>query len=123
MKKKVLLSVFAAALFASPVALAQNEGVHNSADDNATSLEGKDVFGPNANELTQYGKDGLNNVDSATTKAKFKAAGEDLVKLPGKDNYLVKGASKATAAKKAPMAPKAGAKPAGKVLPKTSAAK
>ena len=120
MKKQVLLSVFAAALFASPVALA-NDGVHTSADDNATSLTGADVFGPNSNELTQYAKDGLNNVDASTTKAKFKAAGEELVKLPGKDNYLVKGKAKAAANKA--MAPKAGAKPAGKVLPKTSAAK
>ena len=118
MKKKVLLSVFAAALFAAPTALATNTGQHNSADDNATSLTGADVFGPNANELTQYAKDGLNNVDAGSTKDKFKAAGEDLVKLPGKDEYLVKGAAKKD------MAAKAGAKkPAGKVLPKTSAAK
>ena len=110
MKKKVLLSVFAAALFAAPTALATNTGQHNSADDNATSLTGADVFGPNANELTQYAKDGLNNVD---------AAGENLSKLPGKDNYLVTGKAK-DAAKKA----QAGAhKAAGKVLPKTSAAK
>ena len=117
MKKQVLLSVFAAALFVSPVALA-NDGAHNSADDNKVSLTGDDVFGKEPAELTQYAKDGLNNVDAGSTKAKFKAAGEDLVKLPGKDEYLVKGA-----AKKA-MAAKAGAKkPAGKVLPKTSAAK
>ena len=121
MKKKVLLSVFAAALFASPVALAQNEGQHNSKDDNATSLTGADVFGKEPAELTQYAKDGLNNVDAGSTKDKFKAAGENLSKLPGKDNYLVTGKAK-DAAKKA-MAPKAGAKPAGKVLPKTSAAK
>ncbi len=123
MKKQVLLSVFAAALFAAPTALAQNEGVHNSADDNATSLTGADVFGKEPAELTQYAKDGLNNVDGATTAAKFKAAGENLSKLPGKDNYLVTGKAKDAAAKKAAMAAKAGAKPAGKVLPKTSAAK
>mgnify|MGYP000871907470 CR=1 FL=1 len=118
MKKQVLLSVFAAALFAAPTALATNTGQHNSADDNATSLKGADLFTNDKDGLTQYGKDGLNNVDAGSTKAKFKAAGEDLVKLPGKDEYLVKGA-----AKKA-MAAKAGAKkPAGKVLPKTSAAK
>ena len=115
MKKQVLLSVFAAALFAAPTALATNTGQHNSADDNAKSLTGADVFGKEPAELTQYAKDGLNNVDAGSTKAKFKAAGEDLVKLPGKDEYLVKG--KAAAAK-------AGAhKAAGKVLPKTSAAK
>ena len=116
MKKQVLLSVFAAALFASPVALAQNDGAHNSADDNKVSLTGDDVFGKEPAELTQYAKDGLNNVDAATTKAKFKAAGEELVKLPGKDEYLVKGKAKAAAT--------AGdKKPAGKVLPKTSAVK
>ena len=121
MKKQVLLSVFAAALFAAPTALATNTGQHNSADDNATSLTGADVFGPNANELTQYAKDGLNNVDAGSTKDKFKAAGENLSKLPGKDNYLVTGKAK-DAAKKA-MAKPGMAKPAGKVLPKTSAAK
>ena len=118
MKKKVLLSVFAAALFASPVALAQNEGQHNSKDDNATSLTGADVFGPNANELTQYGKDGLNNVDYKTTPAKFNKAGEKLV--PKKDangkvipgEFVVEGKAKAPAAK------------AGqKTLPKTHAVK
>ena len=119
MKKKVLLSVFAAALFAAPTALATNTGQHNSADDNATSLTGADVFGKEPAELTQYAKDGLNNVDGATTAAKFNKAGEKLSKLPGKDNYLVTGKAAANKA----MAPKAGAKPAGKVLPKTSAAK
>lgn len=122
MKKQVLLSVFAAALFAAPVALAQNEGVHNSADDNATSLTGADVFGKEPAELTQYAKDGLNNVDGATTAAKFNKAGEKLSKLPGKDNYLVTGKAKDAAAKKAVAKPGM-AKPAGKVLPKTSAAK
>lgn len=119
MKKQVLLSVFAAALFASPVALAQNEGVHYSHDFNEKSLESGDVFGKEPAELTQYAKDGLNNVDGATTAAKFNKAGEKLSKLPGKDNYLVTGKAAANKA----MAAKAGAKPAGKVLPKTSAAK
>ena len=50
MKKQVLLSVFAAALFASPVALA-NDGVHTSADDNATSLKGADLFGKRTSRI------------------------------------------------------------------------
>ena len=126
MKKKVLLSVFAAALFASPAALANNDGQHYSVDDNKVSLTGDDVFGKEPAELTQYAKDGLNNVDADTTKAKFNAAGEKLV--PKKDangkvipgQFVVEGKAKAAAKK---MAPKAGVKPAGKVLPKTSAAK
>lgn len=123
MKKQVLLSVFAAALFAAPVASANNTGSLNTPDDNAKSLTGADLFTNDTDGLTQYAKNGLNNDDAASTAAKFKKAGEKLSKLPGKDEYLVTGKAKDAAANKMAAA-KAGAhKAAGKVLPKTSAAK
>ena len=122
MKKVLLSSVAALAVFtaASPV-FANNDGAHYSKDDNKVSLEGKDIFGKEPAELTQYAKDGLNNVDADSTKAKFKAAGEDLKPIPGKPGeFVVTGKAKA-AAKKADA--KAGAAAGQKALPKTSAAK
>lgn len=124
MKKQVLLSVFAASLFAAPVALANNNGAVYNEGGFAT---GPEFFTNNEGGLTQAAKDGLNNVDADSTKAKFNAAGEKLV--PKKDangkvipgQFVVEGKAKAAANKA--MAPKAGAKAAGKVLPKTSAAK
>ena len=82
--------------------------------------------------LTQYGKDGLNNVDAESTKDKFKAAGEELKPVPGKPGeFVVKGAPKADAKadmkadKKADAkdAKKAAAAAGQKALPKTSAVK
>ncbi|WP_448904931.1 hypothetical protein [Gemella sp.] len=127
MKKQVLLSVFAAALFAAPVASANNTGSQFDPS-NKQPLVGGDLFTNDHDGLTQYAKNGLNNDDAASTAAKHKAAGEKLV--PKKDangkvipgEFVVEG--KAKDAAKKPMAPKAGSKaPAGKVLPKTSAAK
>ena len=127
MKKQVLLSVFAAALFAAPVASANNTGSQFDPS-NKQPLVGGDLFTNDYDGLTQYAKNGLNNDDAASTAAKFKKAGEKLV--PKKDangnvipgEFVVEGKAK-DAAKKPAMAPKAGAKAAGKVLPKTSAAK
>ena len=133
MKKVLLSSVAALAVFtaAAPV-FADNTGQHNSADDNATSLTGADVFTGDEYGLTQYGKDGLNNVDAESTKDKFKAAGEELKPVPGKPGeFVVKGAPKADAkadmkadkkadAKDAKKAPAAAGQ---KALPKTSAVK
>lgn len=129
MKKVLLSSVAALAVFtaAAPV-FADNTGQHNSADDNATSLTGADVFTGDEYGLTQYGKDGLNNVDAESTKDKFKAAGEELKPVPGKPGeFVVKGAPKADmkADKKADAkdAKKAAAAAGQKALPKTSAVK
>ena len=134
MKKVLLSSVAALAVFtaAAPV-FADNTGQHNSADDNATSLTGADVFTGDEYGLTKYGKDGLNNVDAESTKDKFKAAGEELKPVPGKPGeFVVKGAPKADAdvkadkkadAKDAKDAKKAPAAAGQKALPKTSAVK
>ena len=133
MKKVLLSSVAALAVFAASPVFANNTGQHNSADDNATSLKGSDLFSNEKDGLTQYGKDGLNNVDAESTKDKFKAAGEELKPVPGKPGeFVVKGAPKADAdmkadkkadAKDAKDAKKAPAAAGQKALPKTSAVK
>lgn len=130
MKKVLLSSVAALAVFAATPVFANNTGQHNSADDNATSLTGADLFTNDKDGLTQYGKDGLNNVDAESTKAKFNENGEKLVPVPGKPGeFVVEGAAKdAKADAKKADAKKADAKaPAAaagqKALPKTSAVK
>ncbi len=130
MKKVLLSSVAALAVFAATPVFASNTGQHNSADDNATSLKGADLFTNDKDGLTQYGKDGLNNVDAESTEAKFNENGEKLVPVPGKPGeFVVEGSAKADKADKkddakAPAATKASAAAAGqKALPKTSAVK
>ena len=131
MKKVLLSSVAALAVFAATPVFANNTGQHNSADDNATSLTGADLFTNDKDGLTQYGKDGLNNVDAESTKAKFNENGEKLVPVPGKPGEFVVEGSAKDAAKadkkddaKAPAATKASAAAAGqKALPKTHAVK
>ena len=131
MKKVLLSSVAALAVFAATPVFANNTGQHNSADDNATSLTGADLLTNDKDGLTQYGKDGLNNVDAESTKAKFNENGEKLVPVPGKPGEFVVEGSAKDAAKadkkddaKAPAATKASAAAAGqKALPKTSAVK
>ena len=130
MKKVLLSSVAALAVFAASPVFANNTGQHYSADDNATSLTGADMFTNDG--LTQYNKDGLNNVDAESTKDKFKAAGEELKPVPGKPGEFVVTGKAKDAAK---PAGKDAAKPAGKdaakpgaaagqkALPKTSAVK
>lgn len=89
------------------------------------------MFTNDKDGLTQYGKDGLNNVDAESTKAKFNENGEKLVPVPGKPGEFVVEGSAKDAAKadkkddaKAPAATKASAAAAGqKALPKTSAVK
>lgn len=125
MKKVLLSSVAALAVFAATPVFANNTGQHNSADDNATSLKGADLFTNDKDGLTQYGKDGLNNVDAESTEAKFNENGEKLVPVPGE--FVVEGSAKDVA--KADKADKkddakAPAATAGqKALPKTSAVK
>ena len=130
MKKVLLSSVAALAVFAATPVFANNTGQHNSADDNATSLKGADLFTNDKDGLTQYGKDGLNNVDAESTEAKFNENGEKLVPVPGKPGeFVVEGSAKADKADKkddakAPAATKASAAAAGqKALRKTSAVK
>ena len=131
MKKVLLSSVAALAVFAASPVFANNTGQHNSADDNATSLKGSDLFSNEKDGLTQYGKDGLNNVDAESTEAKFNENGEKLVPVPGKPGeFVVEGSAKDVAKAdkkddaKAPAATKASAAAAGqKALPKTSAVK
>ena len=136
MKKVLLSSVAALAVFAAATPVfANNTGQHYSADDNAKPLTGADMFTNDKDGLTQYNKDGLNNVDADSTKAKFNENGEKLVPVPDENGkpipgeFVVKGAAKDAKAdakkaddKKADA--KAPAAAAGqKALPKTSAVK
>ena len=125
MKKVLLSSVAALAVFAAATPVfANNTGSQYDPKDNATSLTGADLFTNDKDGLTQYAKDGLNYDDAASTKAKFKAAGEDLKPIPGKPGeFVVTGKAKA-ADKKADKKADAKSAAAGqKALPKTSAAK
>lgn len=125
MKKVLLSSVAALAVFAAATPVfANNTGQHYSADDNAKPLTGADMF---TND-----KDGLNNVDADSTKAKFNENGEKLVPVPGKPGeFVVEGAAKdakadakkADAKKDDAKAPAAAAAAGQKALPKTSAVK
>ena len=125
MKKVLLSSVVALSVFATAPVFANNTGQHYSADDNAKPLTADDMFTNEKDGLTQYNKDGLNNVDAESTKDKFKAAGEELKPVPGKPGeFVVKGAPKADAKKAdAKDAKKAPAAAGQKALPKTSAVK
>ena len=125
MKKVLLSSVAALAVFAAATPVfANNTGQHYSADDNATSLTGADMFTNDKDGLTQYNKDGLNNVDADSTKDKFKAAGEELKPVPGKPGeFVVEGSAKADAKADAKKDAKAPAAAGQKALPKTSAVK
>ena len=124
MKKVLLSSVAALAVFAASPVFANNTGQHYSADDNAKSLTGADMFTNDKDGLTQYNKDGLNNVDADSTKAKFKAAGEELKPVPGKPGeFVVTGKAKDAAKPAGKDAAKPGAAAGQKALPKTSAVK
>ena len=126
MKKVLLSSVAALAVFAAATPVfANNTGSQYDPKDNATSLTGADLFTNDKDGLTQYAKDGLNNDDAASTKAKFKAAGEELKPVPGKPGeFVVTGKAKAAGKDAAkPGAAKASAAAGQKALPKTSAAK
>ena len=118
MKKKVLLSVFAASLFAAaPAALAQEAAPLLPIGNGEGSTYVTNPKDPAANIL-EFKKSYDEGLEGKAVKETEKANGLKAVKTD--DGYKLVG--KGQAAKKA-MAPKAGAKPAGKVLPKTSAAK
>lgn len=140
MKKVLLSSVAALAVFAAAPVFANNQGyVHTGDLNNQKPVEGKDFFLDDASKdfnsgLTQKAKDGLNNVDADSTKAKFKAAGEEIKPKLDKDGkaipgeFVVSGKAK-DAAKPAgkdaakPGAAKSSAAAGQKALPKTSAVK
>ena len=132
MKKVLLSSVVALSLFAAAATVfANNQGyVHTGDLDNQKPVEGKDFFVDDATkpfspELTDKAKEGLNNVDADSTKAKFNENGEKLV--PKKDangnvipgEFVVEGSAK-EAKKEEGKAPAAAGQ---KTLPKTSAVK
>ena len=140
MKKVLLSSVAALAVFAAAPVFANNQGyVHTGDLDNKKEVQGKDFFLDDASKdfnsgLKQPAKDGLNNADADSTKAKFKAAGEEIKPkldengkaIPGE--FVVSGKAK-DAAKPAgkdaakPGAAKSSAAAGQKALPKTSAVK
>ena len=113
MKKQVLLSVFAASLFAAaPAALANGELGANRWSNEAGFYA--DTTKPaTVSEIKAENDKDLGNKSEKWTR--------DANKLQKGETLKVDKGQAAPAANK--MAPKAGAKPAGKVLPKTSAAK
>ena len=138
MKKVLLSSVAALAVFAAAPVFANNQGyVHTGSLDNKETVKGEDFFMDDASKdfnsgLKQPAKDGLNNADADSTKAKFKAAGEELKPVPGKPGEFVVTGKAKDAAKPAGKdaakparkdAAKSGAAAGQKALPKTSAVK
>ena len=124
MKKVLLSSVAALAVFAAAAPVFANDGhVHTGSLDNKEVVTGEQFFTDNEGGLTQAAKDGLNNVDAESTEAKFNENGEKLVPVPGKPGEFVVEGSAKEAAKEAKKeegkAPAAGQK----TLPKTSAVK
>ena len=114
MKKQVLLSVFAAALFAAPTALAADNAPLfpiGNGEGQAPAYTGGE-----ATSLADLKPSYNAGLEAKAVKATEKANGLKAVKT--EDGYKLVGKGQAA---KAPA--KAGAKPAGKVLPKTSAAK
>ena len=134
MKKVLLSSVVALSVFAAAPVFANNQGyVHTGSLDNKEAVKGEDFFMDDASKdfnsgLKQPAKDGLNNADADSTKAKFKAAGEELKPVPGKPGeFVVSGKAKDAAKPAGKDAGKDAAKPGAaagqKALPKTSAVK
>ena len=126
MKKVLLSSVAALAVFAAAAPVFANDGhVHTGSLDNQEVVKGEQFFTDNEGGLTQAAKDGLNNVDAESTEAKFNENGEKLV--PKKDangnvipgEFVVEGSAK-EAKKEEGKAPAAAGQ---KTLPKTSAVK
>ena len=130
MKKVLLSSVAALAVFAAAPVFANNQGyVHTGNLDNKEAVKAEDFFMDDASKdfnsgLKQPAKDGLNNADADSTKAKFKAAGEELKPVPGKPGeFVVTGKAKDAAKPAGKDAAKPGAAAGQKALPKTSAVK
>lgn len=125
MKKVLLSSVAALAVFAAAAPVFANDGqVHTGSLDNKTEVTGPGFFTDNEGGLTQPAKDGLNNVDAESTEAKFNENGEKLVPVPGKPGeFVVEGSAKAAAKEAKKEEGKAPAAAGQKTLPKTSAVK
>ena len=114
MKKQVLLSVFAASLFAAaPAALANGDlGATSKYEPAGTYVPNNDVPATAAQIKDYNDKDLGRKSEEFTRNANTQKPGEHL--------KVEKGEAAKEASKKAPIAAK---KAAGKVLPKTSAAK
>lgn len=125
MKKVLLSSVAALAVFAAAAPVFANDGhVHTGSLDNKTEVTGPEFFTNSESGLTPEAKKGLDNVDAESTEAKFNENGEKLVPVPGKPGeFVVEGSAKDAkkeAKKEEGKAPAAGGQ---KTLPKTSAVK
>ena len=130
MKKVLLSSVAALAVFAAAAPVFANDGhVHTGSLDNKTEATGPGFFTDNEGGLTQEAKNGLNNVDAESTEAKFNENGEKLV--PKKDangnvipgEFVVEGSAKEAKKEAKKEEGKAPAAAGQKTLPKTSAVK
>lgn len=121
MKKVLLSSVAALAVFAAAAPVFANDGhVHTGSLDNKTEVTGPEFFTNSESGLTPEAKKGLDNVDAESTEAKFNENGEKLVPVPGKPGEFVVEGSAKDAKKEEGKAPAAAGQ---KTLPKTSAVK
>ena len=137
MKKVLLSSVAALAVFAAAAPAFANDGQgHTGSLDNKTEVTGEQFFTNNEGGLTQAAKDGLNNVDADSTKQKFEDAGEHIEPKRDANGNIIKDefvvTDKANANKDAKEEAKAvkaaeekapAAKAEAKALPNTAAVK
>ena len=125
MKKVLLSSVAALAVFAAAAPVFANDGhVHTGSLDNKTEVTGPEFFTNSESGLTPEAKKGLDNVDAESTEAKFNENGEKLVPVPGKPGeFVVEGSAKDAKKEAKKEEAKAPAAAGQKTLPKTSAVK
>ena len=125
MKKVLLSSVAALAVFAAAAPVFANDGhVHTGSLDNKTEVTGPEFFTNSESGLTPEAKKGLDNVDAESTEAKFNENGEKLVPVPGKPGeFVVEGSAKDATKEAKKEEGKAPAAAGQKTLPKTSAVK
>ena len=125
MKKVLLSSVAALAVFAAAAPVFANDGhVHTGSLDNKTEVTGPEFFTNSESGLTPEAKKGLDNVDAESTEAKFNENGEKLVPVPGKPGeFVVEGSAKDAKKEAKKEDAKAPAAAGQKALPKTSAVK
>ena len=125
MKKVLLSSVAALAVFAAAAPVFANDGhVHTGSLDNKTEVTGPEFFTNSESGLTPEAKKGLDNVDAESTEAKFNENGEKLVPVPGKPGeFVVEGSAKDAKKEVKKEEGKAPAAAGQKTLPKTSAVK
>ena len=125
MKKVLLSSVAALAVFAAAAPVFANDGhVHTGSLDNKTEVTGPEFFTNSESGLTPEAKKGLDNVDAESTEAKFNENGEKLVPVPGKPGeFVVEGSAKDAKKEAKKEEGKAPAAAGQKTLPKTIAVK